>query len=84
MDNIQSAYIAIKAQELTEILCDERQEFYRRHTMLFQKLRLRLPSEVKSELNEIETLFNEGIVDGVEMYEMGLKEGILYKEKSPE
>lgn len=84
MDNIESAYIAIKTQELTNILCEDRQEFYRKHTMLFQRLRLRIPSELREELNEIEALFNDGIVNGVEMYEMGLKEGILYKAKSPQ
>ncbi|MET3943175.1 putative NAD(P)/FAD-binding protein YdhS [Paenibacillus sp. PvP094] len=83
MDNIDSSYIKVRCQELTEILSEERQDFYRKHTMLFQRLRLRLPREVRDELNEIESLFNEGLVDGIEMYEMGFKEGIMHKTKSP-
>ncbi|OMF09536.1 hypothetical protein BK129_01380 [Paenibacillus amylolyticus] len=84
MENIDSAYIETKSKELTDVLCDDRQEFYRKHTILFQRLRLRLPLEARAELSQIEELFNEGIINGVEMYSMGLKEGIMYKTKSPQ
>ncbi|WP_339241446.1 hypothetical protein MKX40_10750 [Paenibacillus sp. FSL R5-0517] len=83
MDNIDSAYIETQSKELTDILCEERQEFYRKHTILFQRLRLRLPLEARDELSQLEELFNEGIINGVEMYAIGLKEGIMYKTKSP-
>ncbi|MDM5278775.1 hypothetical protein QUF95_15360 [Paenibacillus silvae] len=83
MNKIELAYIEVQTESLLDSMSQEREAFYRKHTLLFNKLKLRLPSEVRDELNEVEALFNESLVDGIELYRLGFEDGIQFAKKSP-
>ncbi|MFD2703831.1 hypothetical protein ACFSVM_25710, partial [Paenibacillus shunpengii] len=79
MSNRVEIEIEYNSSQLIDALSEENQVFYRKHTELVNKLRSQIPPDLLADLLEVEELFNERIVEGVELYKRGFIDGIQYK-----